>query len=148
MATIPLIQQGTLNRVRTSVVIPSYTNLSITSSYMGKNFAHLQPEGPLVDQVETATGIVNSPVPYVMMKCVVDILRTQSLAEAWLQQIQVNSVIGEVITHADTSAFSAITINNASVVEFDPGAFDGKDPVFRLTLRGVFYSNNTLWNLV
>ena len=37
----PLINLGTLNRVRASVVFPSFTSLNITSSQMGRRFVSL-----------------------------------------------------------------------------------------------------------
>lgn len=60
MATNPLIAQGTLNRVRCSIVVPAYPNLNITSSYMGKNLATIEFEGEAVPQIPTATGVVDS----------------------------------------------------------------------------------------
>lgn len=145
-STNPLIPQGTLNRVRCHIVVPSFTALNITSSYMGRNFATIAFEGPFVEQIGTATGTVNSPEPYVYATVSVGILRTQSLATTWLAQVQSTGIIGDVVVHSDTSAFAAITISNAVVRDYEPGAYDGADPVVRLTLRGVYYPNNTMWN--
>lgn len=146
--TNPLITQGNLNRVRVHIVVPSFPTLNIASSYMGPSFASVSFEGPFVEQIATATGIINSPEPYVMMNVNVGIIRTQPLAAAWLTQLQATGVLGNVVVHSDTSAFPAITSGNTSVREYDPGAFDGKEGVLRLTLRGVFYPNNNLWNFI
>jgi hypothetical protein len=146
--TNPQIVQGTLNRVRTHIVVANNPALNVTASYMGKSQAVLSFEGPFVHQEETATGVVNSPAPYVMARLVISLLRTQSLANVYVAQLQSQSVIGSVTSHSDTSAFSAVTMVNSSIIEFDPGAFDGMDPVARVTIRGVFYTNNTLWTLV
>ncbi|MGC9271240.1 hypothetical protein [Acidiphilium sp.] len=146
--TNPQIVQGTLNRVRTHIVVPNYPALNVTASYMGKSQAVLSFEGPFVHQEETATGVVNSPAPFVMGRLVVSLLRTQGLANAYVSQLQSQAIIGPVTSHADTSAFSAITLQNSSIIDFDPGAFDGMDPVARVTIRGVFYTNSVLWTLV
>ena len=146
MATNPQVPQGTLNRVRCHVVIPSYATLNITSSNMGRNFAKISFEGPFVEQISTGTGIVTSPEPYVMATVNVGVLRTQSLAYSWLTQSQATSYLGNVVIHSDTSAFPAITLADVSIRDIDPGPFDGTDPIVRLDLRGVYYVNNNLWN--
>jgi len=147
MATNPAVAQGTLNRVRCSVVLPDFPNLSITSPYMGKNFATIAFEGDFVAQEATGTGVVNSPEPYVIATITVDLLRTQALAANWLSQSQATAVLGDCDIHSDTRAFPAIKLHDTSVQKLDPGAYDGMNPVSRLTLRGVYYINNDLWNL-
>lgn len=147
MATNPLVQQGTLNRVRGQVVVPNFTNLNITAPYMGKSMLRLALEGNFTDQIPTATGVVNSPEPYVMATCTVGLLRTQALSGQWLAQAINYSVIGPIQVYSDSSAFPLANLDNCSIYQLDPGAFDGQDPVVRLILRGTFYLNNNLWNL-
>ena len=147
MATHPLVQQGTLNRVRCSVVVPNFTNLNITSPYMGKSFARLAFEGDFAGLIGTATGAVSSTEPYVFGNITVGLLRTQALSGQWLQQVQQFSVIGPVTIYSDSAAFPPIPLDNCVVNQIDPGAFDGTDPVVRLVLRGVFYANSDLWNV-
>lgn len=147
MATNPLVSQGTLNRVRCSVIVPNFSSLNITAAYMGKSFASIDFEGAFDEQIETGTGAVTSPEPYVMATISVGLLRTQSLAVAWLNQAQTSSDLGTIIIHSDTAAFPAISLRSSVIRSLEPGAFDGMDPVARLTLRGVYDINNNLWNL-
>jgi len=147
MATNPRVTQGTLNRVRTSVVIPAFTNLNVQASYMGKQMARLNFEGNFSDLIGTATGAVESDEPYVFASLSISLLRTQSLASQWLEQVQAGSGMGDVTSYSDSKAFDAITLNNCVVQSIDPGAWDGTDPVVRVTLRGTFIVNNNLWNL-
>src|ERR1700761_379221 len=108
MATHPLIQQGTLNRVRCSVVVPGFTNLNITSSYMSKSFARLTYEGNFSDLIGTATGGVSSPEPYVFASLTVGILRTQALANQWRQQSELLSNVGDITVYSDSAAWDPI----------------------------------------
>lgn len=147
MATNPLIQQGTLNRVRCSVVVPNYSGLNITSSYMGQAFATISFAEPFSELIPTATGAVTSPEPYVIATIGVDLLRTQALALSWLAQAGTQSDLGPVTIHSDTAAFPEITIDNAVIQSIEPGAYDGKNPVVRLSIKGVYYINNNLWSL-
>ncbi len=149
MATNPQIALGTLNRLRTSAVFPGFTSLNITASYMSKKFIHVTlDENPFAEGIETATGIVVSPEPYVMGTVTIGLLRTTGLAAAWLAQAKATSVLGSIEIHSDTSAFPALTIHNAYIKTLDPGPYDGTNPETPLILRGVFYVNNDLWNLI
>lgn len=142
----PYLNAGPLNRVRCSVVIAAFPSLNIISQYMGKSFAHIEFEGDFNQQIETATGVVNSPEPYVMATITVGLLRSQALAANWLAQSQDTSILGDVTIHSDTSAFPAITLNDTGIRTITPGAYDGTDPVVRLTLRGTFNVNSSLWS--
>lgn len=146
MATNPLIAQGTLNRVRCHIVVPALTALNITASYMVKNFATISFDDAFSDQIPTGTGIVNSPAPYVLASISVGLIRTQSLALAWLNQVNATAILGDVVVHSDTAAFPSITVNNASILHIQPGPYDGMDPTVQLALRGIYYTNNDLWN--
>lgn len=145
MAQHPTVTQGTLNRLRASIVVPSYSNLNASSSNMGKNFTTVEFDGDFALLLETATGAISSPEPYVMANVTVDLLRTQAVSGAWLAQGQTQSEIGNVQIHPDTTAFPVITINDTIIRNVHPGEYDGQNPVVRLDLRGVFYLNNNLW---
>lgn len=142
----PQIAQGVLNRVLTSIIIPSNTALNITASYLAKGFVKPEFEGDWTGQIGTGTGVVTSPEPYIMVRVTANILRTQALATSWMAQGQSASYIGQVNVHADTSVFPVITMTDASIFSLDPGAFDGTDPVVRLVLRGTMPINASLWS--
>lgn len=148
MAINPLILQGTLNRIRGSVIVPSFSSLNVTSSYMGKRMYAITFDGDFAEMIGTATGAVTSPEPYVMASIEINLLRTQSLSSAWLNQSQTTSSIGEIQCHSDTSAFPMIQIDNCIIKHVDPGVFDGTDPVCKIHLQGLYYLNNNLWNLL
>ena len=140
-----LVQQGTLNRLLTQLAFSSYPALNVTSGYMTKRFVTCTFEGAEVTQQETGTGIVNSPEPYLMANFSFGLLRNQARANAWLNQVQLYSVLGTVTGYSDSAALQTITLDNASVVAFDPGGWDGMDPTVNVTIRGVYYINNSIW---
>lgn len=146
MANNQIIQQGTLNKIRGSVIVSNYPTLNITAPYMGRNFLTIAFDGDFTKLIGTGTGAVTSPEPYVEASITVGILRTQSLATLWREQWEATGVIGSVDVHSDTAAFSKITLDNCVIQHFDPNAFDGEDPVSRLMLRGIYYINVDLWN--
>ena len=147
--TNPLIPQGTLNRLKSSVVVSSNTALNITPAYMSKQFVSIAFEGSFDNTIATGTGTVTSPEPFVMATVTVGILRTQPLANAWKVQSETISDIGNVSVFPDvsTSNFSEYDLVNCVIQHIDPAAFDGLDPVVRVVIRGTYYINNNLWNL-
>lgn len=148
MATAPLVPQGTLNRVRVSIVVPSFPNLNITAPYMSKQFATISFQGSFAELIPTATGGVASPEPYMMASITCGLIRPQGLASAWLSQGGTQSSIGQVTIYSDTSAWAPITLQNTVIANIEPGAYDGVDPVVRLMLNGIYQINSDLWNLV
>ena len=141
----PLSAQGNLNRVSTHLVVANFPGLSVTASFMGKSQVKVTLDSPFVQQLPTATGIVNSPEPFVMGHMTVALLRSQSLANAWISQAQVQATLGTVVIYPDSSTFSPIEVLNCSITDFDPGAFDGADPVVSVTVSGTFPVNSTMW---
>jgi hypothetical protein len=141
----PLTQQGNLNRVSAHVTFASFQQLNANASYMSKSLVAVTFEGPFTDQIETATGIVNSPKPFVMAHAVVNLLRSQILSGLWIAQLRAGTYLGDVVIYPDSNVFPEIPITNASVTELDPGAFDGIDPAVKLTVKGTYYINASLW---
>lgn len=142
----PLVDQGTLNRIRSSVVVPNYTNLNANAENMGQNFVSVSLNGDLAQLIKTATGGVPSPEPYVEASITVDLLRTQSLSADWLNQAKSDSSIGEIVVHPDSKAFPKMEFHTGVIQHIDPGAFDGQDPVVKVSLSGIFYLNDSLWS--
>lgn len=145
MAGNPLVPQGTLNRVRTAIVFSNYPALNITAPYMGASFAQLSFAGQYGLALPTGTGVVTSNEPYVMANVTVGLLKSQALAQEWLSQVQLNCAIGPVTTYGDSATIPPIYLDNCIVTDWEPSAYDGKDPVIRLTIHGVFYTNSSMW---
>jgi len=146
MSFNPFTQQGNLNRLYTNVIVPNFPALNVTAPYMGKGQAHLTFDGNFNNQIPTATSIVNAPEPYIMAHISVNLLRSQPLANLWLAQVQSQTIIGPVTIYSDSTAFAAITLLQCSIMGFDPGAYDGSDPVLRVTITGQYPINNSMWS--
>ncbi len=144
------VNQGTLNLIRCSIIIPSYTNLSITPEYMSHEMAGITFDGPAVEQYDTGTGLVNSPQPYVKTTLSLTILKTQSLSAAWFAQFQKQCILGTVVVHPDVdtaSGWPTIKIHTAALMHPQPGRFNGKEPGVVLTISGKVNANSDLFNI-
>lgn len=143
----PQITQGVLNRVRTSLIVPSNTGLSVTAPYLGKSMINVEFEGNFSEQIDTGTGMVRSPEPYVACTITMGLLRSQALSATWLAQAQTDTYLGAVTAHSDSSVYPSIPLVDAVIRNIRNGAFDGADPVVQVTIRGTFYVNGAMWSI-
>jgi hypothetical protein len=146
MPTNPLIAQGTLNRLRGSVVIPDHSGLNVTAPYLGKEGIGLALEGEATGIIPTMTGIVTSPEPYMIVSVTLNILKTNGLAARYKAQMEDNTVIGNITVIPDTSALPNYLLYNCAIESVQPMKLSGEDAGFVVTLRGYYVINNALWN--
>lgn len=139
------IAKGVLNRVKTSVVVPSNTALNIIAANMGKSMTKIAFEGQAVTQIPTGTGSVNSPEPYIFVTVTIALLRTQSLSASWYSQMLADSNIQDITIYSDTSTFPPIALQDVVINHIDPGPYDGSGPDVQLVLRGALPINNDMW---
>lgn len=142
----PLVAQGTLNRLRGSVVIPFFPALTITAPYLGNEGINMSLEGDIVDILPTMTGIVTSPAPYQMCTVEVELLKTQSFSNQYKSQLEDNAVIGTFIIRPDASTLGVYTIFNGSITNAQPGRLNGKSVGFMVTLKGYYNTNESLYS--
>jgi hypothetical protein len=148
MPANPQIQQGTLNRIRGSVVIPNYPVLQVTAPFLGRAGISISFEGETTTMIPTMTGTITSPFPYQMVTISISLLKTQSLAAAWETQRQTLSTIGDITVTPDTSSLSSYTFNNCAIQNIRELNFAGEDASFGVTVSGYYQINNSVWNLV
>ncbi len=147
MATNPMVPQGSLNKVRAHIVVPNYPTLNISPSYLGDDGFSLDLDEDAVRQLKTATGLVNSPEVFVEATCTINLLRTQNLSLQWMQQMENTAQIGRIVAHSDSAAFTGRTVHNCSILKVQPGRMNGTTATVDVTIRGVYYVNNSMWSL-
>lgn len=141
-----LVAQGTLNRLRGSVIFNSFPSLNITSPFLGVDGISLTFEGDITQNLPQMTGVVTSPEPYQMFTLTAQLMRTQSLANAFKIQLETLSTIGDFTVRTDSSVLGVYDISNGSIVSVAPIKANGTDASFMITLRGIYYINSTLFN--
>lgn len=141
----PGIIQGTINRLRASVTWPSFPQLNVTASFLGEEAIRLSPEGPVTTFLNTLTGGVTSPEPYQLLTIRINLLKTQSLANAYKLQIESNALLGDGTIRPDATPLSPYPITNAAIESVEPLDFGGKSPSWIVTMRGYYNINQSLW---
>ena len=144
-----LVQQGTLNRLRASIVIPGNPTLNVNADHLGPEGINFDFEGAATDFPPTMTGFVTSAAPYVGVMIRVQMLRTQGIAGAWQQQFQQSTVLGTVKIHTDVTitGVSSLTFRETAVRRLPPFRMDGRDPYYPVELFGAYLINADLLNI-
>lgn len=148
MAGNPLIPQGTLNRIRGSIIIPDNPQLNVSASFLGKGGIGLSFEGESTTFIGTMAGVVTSPQPYIMVSVTINLLKTQGLANQYEAQRLSNSLIGQITVKGDASTLNDYTTLNCAIETVRELSFSGEDAGYVVSIKGYYPINNSLWNLV
>lgn len=147
MPSNPMIPQGTLNRLRGSMNVTALPQLNITAPFLGEAGITFQLEGATTEFINTMTGVVTSPQPFMMATCVVNILKTQGIAALYKARMESDARIGDFVVTPDASTLPTYVINNGAIESVKEMTFNGKDAGIAITLKGAYYINNDLWNI-
>lgn len=147
MASNPLIAQGTLNRLRGGLTITDFPGLNVTAPYLAQDGISIALNGETTTIIQTATGTVTSPQPYMMATVTINILRTQGLAALYKAQMELDARVGTIVVRGDSAALPDYQVLNAAIESVRELQFAGRDPSFVITLAGYYLINSNLWNL-
>lgn len=146
MAGTPLINQGTLNRLRASVVFASNSSLNITAPYLSKEGISIAFEGDAGLLIPTLTGGVTSPEPYQMATITMNLVKSQALADFYKLQIESTVNVGDVSVISDTTTLGDYEFTNCIIKGIRDITFDGQSAVFVVTIAGIYNVNAALWD--
>jgi hypothetical protein len=145
----PLVALGSLNRLRASIYWNSFPQLNITASFLGVDGIRLGLDGGAVAFLPAMTGTVASPEPYQMITLSANLLKTQQLAELYKNQMEVDARIGDGTVYPDVAisqnGLGVYMVRNCAIESVAELAFSGTDAGFRVTMRGYYLINSSLW---
>lgn len=142
----PLVDQGFLNRIKGALSVTSYPALNIPVSYQAKEGIVVTPQGNATDIIATAAGTVGSQQPYLQVNLRAHLLRTQSLASSWNQQLIADTKLGEIVVTSDSTVFDKFTFRNVYIMGFSEFSINGSDVGYVVNLSGYMVVNNNMWN--
>lgn len=145
MATSPFVQQGTLNRLRGSVVYASNQTLNVTAPYLSKEGISIAFEGDAGMLIPTLTGGVTSPEPYQIATVTINLVKSQALANVYKEQFETNVNVGDVSVIADSATLTDYELQNCVLKGIRDITFDGNQVGFVVTLQGIYQVNSALW---
>jgi hypothetical protein len=142
----PLVAQGTLNRLRASIIWTDYPQLNVTAAYLGRMGIRLALDGDSTLFIPTMAGTVASPEPYMQVTATIHLLKTQLLAIAYKAQLEATALIGTGIIRGDAATLPPFTINNCAIQSVAELNFAGDDGDFAVRVRGYYLVNANLWD--
>lgn len=146
MSQNPLIGQGIVNRLVTSVTWNDFPELNVTPPFMGRPMVRFARNGQAVIYLPTATGAAVSPEPYMMFSLTIVLLKTQSLANAYEAKLKNNAILGEGTLRPDVSTgLGAFDITNCSIETPGELGFDGSSVDYPITISGYYPINSGLF---
>jgi hypothetical protein len=142
----PLVNQGTLNRLRASVLFPSFPELNVTSPFLGDEGITISFEGESTVYINTMTGAVTSPEPYLLFTMRIALLKTQPLSSAYKAQMEADARLGDCTVRPDAATLSPYQLTNTSIANVEGMMFNGKQAIYPVTIKGYYIINNDLFN--
>lgn len=141
----PLVDQGTLNRLRGSVVVADSPELNVTASYLGEAGIAMSLEGVTTTFINTMAGAVTSPEPYMIGSIVVNLLKTQGLSDIYKQRMESDARIGQITVRPDAATLGNYVFVNCAIESVAPMSLNGRDAGFGVTIKGYYNVNSSLW---
>lgn len=143
----PNVPQGTLNRIKASLIWVSFPALNLTPSYLGEEMFRVNFTGEVTTTIRTATGVVQSPEPYQMVEVRAQLVRSQALADSYKAQIGTNALLGDATFRPDiqTSGLSPFEFLNGTIAAVEPLNVTGKDASWTLSFTFYWLTNSSLW---
>jgi len=141
----PIVQQGTLNRLRGSITWPAFSAYNITAPYLGREGIDLTFTGQATLYIDTMTGAVTSPEPYLGIDMVAHLLRTQVLANQFKALMESNSVMGDCTFRTDSVTLGVYQFSNTAIKSVAPLKVNGTDAGYAVTIGGFYYINSALF---
>jgi hypothetical protein len=142
----PLVDQGTLNRIRASVIFPSFPALNITSPYLAAAGIRVSLEGNATDYFGSMTGAVPSPAPYQIASLTISLLKSQPLSNIYKTQFESNCILGLATIRPDTTTLGIYSLNNVVLETVREMTFAGEDPSWVVSMKGYYLVNSFLFD--
>jgi hypothetical protein len=145
----PLIAQGSLNRLRASIVWPGNSSLNVTASFLARRGISLALDGDTTTFIDTMTGAITSPQPYMMITCNVHMIRTAQLCTLYKNQMESTALLGDGVIRPDLAAgvgLSPYNVVNCAIQGVAEMSFAGDDADFQVRIRGYYLINSSMWD--
>ncbi len=141
----PLISQGTLNRLRGTVTWTDFPELNVSAPFLGKEAMRLSLEGEATTFIDTLTGSVTSPEPYMAVSLTLNLLKTQRLSDLYKRKMETSALLGSGTVRGDSAILSPYDLINCGIQAIRELNFSGDDAGFVVSIKGYYNINNALW---
>ena len=145
MAGNPNVNLGSLNPVLASIIIPAYPALNITPPFLSKDAITWEPQGNASTPLPGMTGLIQSPEPYIPVKVTMHLLKSLAIADQWLDQTELITLLGAVTVRFDLPVMNPRYLQNCSIENIGTISASGMDPAVVVAFSGTWNINGLLW---
>jgi hypothetical protein len=142
----PLLQLGSISRLRGSLLIPSLPQLNITAPFLGRAGIRLAVEGDITQMLAQMVGMVQSQEVYLPASITAAIVKTTPLANLYKRQWESDANLGDVTFTSDASQLDVFDFSNCSIEGFGGIDASGGEATYTLSIKGTYYVNSNLFN--
>lgn len=143
----PLVDLGTLNRLRGSLLFPNFPQLNISASFLTRAGIRLSVEGDTTAMLPQMVSMVQSQEPYMKATILVGLVKTTSLVAAFKSKMESDSNLGPVTFYSDSKAIPAYDFTNCAIENFEGIDASGQSADYPIRISGTYYVNSGLFNL-
>ena len=142
----PLLNLGSISRLRGSLTFPAFPQLNITAPYLGREGIRLALEGDSTQMLAQMVGMVQSQEVYLPASISIALVKTVSLANLFKQKWESDSNLGDCTFRSDASQLDPFDFSNCAI-EGIPGLdASGTTAMFDIRIKGTYYVNSNLFN--
>jgi hypothetical protein len=143
----PLVNLGTLNRLRGSLIFPQFDALNISASFLTKAGIRLSVEGDTTEMLPQMVSMVQSQQPYLKATILVGLVKTTALVAAFKNKMESDSNLGQVTFISDSAAIPSYDFQNCAIEGFEGIDASGTSADYPIRISGTYYINSSLFNL-
>ena len=147
MAFNPLIDQGSLNRLRAAIIFPTYPGMNINAAQLTKDGIRLALEGQSTTYLPTLVGAVRSQEPYMMVTLTASLVKSIPISNAFKIQMETNSWMGTCTVRPDNQNLGIYGLLNVSITAIREMNFAGEDAAWVVSFRGYYTINSNIWSV-
>jgi hypothetical protein len=142
----PQVNPGTLNLLLASVSVPNLTALNVTAPFLTRAGIDVSFNGQSTVMIEAMVGAVTSPMPYMMASVSINLLKTNGIAQAYKNQMELSTLIGPITVRPDVSSgLGPYTFQNCAIEGVSPMTLNGSVASWTVSITGTYYLNSTLF---
>jgi hypothetical protein len=142
----PLVQLGSISRLRGSLVFPDFSDFNITAPFLGRAGVRLAVEGDLTQMLQQMVGMVQSQEVYLPATVTAELVKTTPLANLFKRKWETDSNLGDCTFRSDASQLDVWDFSNCSIENFGGIDASGGSATYTLQIKGTYYVNSNLFN--
>jgi hypothetical protein len=141
----PNIPQGTLSRIRASVVFSTSPALNVTAPFLGKRGITLALQGDATVYIDQMTGAVTSLEPYLRVTLTMHLIKAQTFAQNYKTQLELSSLLGNCTVRPDAATMQPYFLQNCAIMSPGDQDFSGADADYPIRIGGIYQINSSLF---